>query len=87
LREAEAKTKLGSDYHVGERCAAKMLDCIASRYWYIYIGVPLRNPREGGCAEAGSLTARDGGARETLKPWMPQLGGTPNELGQTSRKR
>jgi hypothetical protein len=40
-------------------------------YWYIYIGVPLRNPREGDCVGDDSLTARGGGAKETLKLWMP----------------
>jgi hypothetical protein len=54
---------------------------------HIYIGVPLRNPREGGCAGAGGQTAQGSGARETLKPCTPHLGGTPNGSGQASCRR
>jgi hypothetical protein len=48
----------------------------------------MRNPREGGHAGqairpsgASDQTVRSGGVRETLKPWMPYLGGTPNGMG------
>jgi hypothetical protein len=47
----------------------------------------MHNPREGGCAGVGGQTARGGDARETLKPWTPLLGGTPNGSGQASRRR
>jgi hypothetical protein len=84
-----SKKNLGSDYHVGERCAAEYWMCIALRYWYIYVGVPLHNPGEGSYVGAGDLTswghgetARGGGARETLKPWTPHPGGTPNGSGR-----
>jgi hypothetical protein len=36
-------------------------------YIYICIGVPLCNPREGGCVGADGQIARGGGARKTLK--------------------
>jgi hypothetical protein len=51
-----------------ERDVPPNIDSYVLRYWYIYIGVLLRNPREGGYAGAGGQTARDDGAKETLKP-------------------
>jgi hypothetical protein len=35
----------------------QILDCFVLRYWYIYIGVSLRIPREGVYIGAGGLTA------------------------------
>jgi hypothetical protein len=42
----------------------------------------MHNPREGGYAGVGDQTARGDNARETLKPWTPLPGGTPNGSGQ-----
>jgi hypothetical protein len=71
-----------------ERGVPSNFGAFVLRYWYIYIGVPMRNPREGGHAGqairpsgASDQTVRSGGVRETLKPWMPYLGGTPNGMG------
>jgi hypothetical protein len=36
----------------------QILYCIALSYSYIYIGVPLHNPREGDCTGAGGLTTQ-----------------------------
>jgi hypothetical protein len=42
-----SEKNLISDYQVGERRAIEFLiDCITSS-WYIFIGVPMCNPREG----------------------------------------
>jgi hypothetical protein len=46
------------------------LDYIVLRYWYIYIGVPLRNTREGGCVGADGLAAL--GARSDRLRWRCQ---------------
>jgi hypothetical protein len=58
-----------------ERGVPSNIGLIILRYWHIYIGVSLRNPRERGYAGAGGLiawrhgqTALGGGARKTLKP-------------------
>jgi hypothetical protein len=48
----------------------------------MFIGVPLCNPRKGGCIGASAQTAWGSGARETLKPWMPHPGETYNGPGQ-----
>jgi hypothetical protein len=58
-----------------------------------FIEVPLRNPREGYTGVGGLTALRHGqaalvgGVKETLKPWTPHPGGTPNGLGQATRRR
>jgi hypothetical protein len=56
-RWAEAKKKLMALITMLERGMPPKIRCIALRYWYIYIGMPLCNPREGGCAGADDLIA------------------------------
>jgi hypothetical protein len=61
-------------------CGRK-LDAFVLRYWYIYIGVPLRNPREGRLRRGGRW--RPGNPNNLV----PLPGGTPNGPGQASRRR
>jgi hypothetical protein len=61
-----------------ERAVHRNLDDFVLGYWYMYIGVPMCNPSEGGCSGVSGLitwvggqTARGGGSQETLKPGHP----------------